>query len=107
MSRDPATMAAGCASHVGYQKERTSRRVWYREPAPPSNPSYEGGFKNSVFSISTFPCAQSLAAQGGTERTSLALSAGGVFSFRGSISPPVGPAPPSKERECDSGGSPS
>jgi hypothetical protein len=44
-------MAAGCANQVGYQNDRISRRAWYREPAPPSNPEYEGGFRNSVFRI--------------------------------------------------------
>ena len=48
-SRLPGTSAAGCASHVGYQNERISRLAWYRDPAPPSNPSYDGGFKNNVF----------------------------------------------------------
>ncbi len=36
------TSAAGCASQVGYQNDAISRFVWYREPAPPSNPSKEG-----------------------------------------------------------------
>src|ERR1035441_7460737 len=43
------TSAAGCASHVGYQKLVTSRRAWEREPGPPSKPSKLGGERNSVF----------------------------------------------------------
>jgi hypothetical protein len=42
------TSAAGWASHVGYQKLVTSRRAWYREPAPPSKPSKEGGARKSA-----------------------------------------------------------
>src|SRR5580698_8823434 len=41
--REPGVSAAGCASQVGYQKEVTSRRAWYRAPAPPSKPSNDGG----------------------------------------------------------------
>src|SRR5580698_8115291 len=41
--REPGVSAAGCASHVGYQNEVTSRRAWYRAPAPPSKPSNDGG----------------------------------------------------------------
>src|SRR5262249_45676688 len=48
-SRLPGTSAAGCPSHVGYQNDRISRFAWYRAPAPPSNPSYDGGFRNNVF----------------------------------------------------------
>src|SRR5579862_4871945 len=49
----PGTHAAGWASQVGYQKERISRRAWYRDPAPPSNPSNDGGLRNRVFFILT------------------------------------------------------
>ena len=47
-SKLSGTIAAGWASHVGYQYERISRVAWYRAPAPPSKPSYEGGFRKSV-----------------------------------------------------------
>src|ERR1700758_3107348 len=47
--RLPSTSAAGWASQVGYQKDRTSRFAWKREPAPPSKPSNEGACRNSVF----------------------------------------------------------
>src|SRR5215813_5813171 len=49
------TRAAGWASQVGYQNERTSRRAWYREPAPPSKPSKDGGFRNKVLFICRLP----------------------------------------------------
>src|SRR5262249_27085318 len=48
MSFEPSTRAVGCASHVGYQKDRTSRRIWYRAPAPPSKPSNDGACRKSV-----------------------------------------------------------
>src|SRR5215469_11252980 len=51
MSLLSGTMAAGWASQVGYQKERTSRRAWNRDPAPPSKPSNDGGFRNKLFFI--------------------------------------------------------
>src|SRR2546421_5323097 len=43
------TRAAGCASQVGYQNDRISRLAWYRAPAPPSNPSNDGGLRKRVF----------------------------------------------------------
>src|SRR5579862_4037048 len=51
ISLDSGTNAAGWASQVGNQNERISRLAWYREPAPPSNPSKEGACKNKVLSI--------------------------------------------------------
>ena len=48
MSLLPGTSAAGWASQVGNQYEVISRFAWYREPAPPSNPSKEGGLRKSV-----------------------------------------------------------
>jgi hypothetical protein len=44
----PGTIAAGCASQVGYQYDRISRLAWYRAPAPPSKPAYDGGLRKSV-----------------------------------------------------------
>src|SRR4029450_9160259 len=41
-------MPAGYASQVGYQNDQTSRFAWYRDPAPPSKSSYEGGLSSSV-----------------------------------------------------------
>src|SRR5258706_10837528 len=51
IKRLSGTRAAGCASQVGYQKDRISLRAWYREPAPPSKPSNEGGFRKRVFIV--------------------------------------------------------
>src|SRR5581483_6335402 len=48
INRLPGISAAGWASQVGYQNDRISRRAWYRAPAPPSKPSYDGGWRNSV-----------------------------------------------------------
>src|SRR5260370_12730390 len=50
----PGTRAAGWASQVGYQYKRISRRAWYRAPAPPSNPSKDGGLRNKVRSMGTW-----------------------------------------------------
>src|SRR5215813_6149396 len=55
MSLLSGTRAAGWASQVGYQNERTSRRAWYRDPAPPSKPSKDGGFRNKVLFIYRLP----------------------------------------------------
>lgn len=54
------TSAAGWASQVGYQNDRISRRAWYREPAPPSNPSNEGGLRNNVFTNFHLLCSCNL-----------------------------------------------
>src|ERR1700735_435844 len=50
----PGTSAAGWASQVGYQNDVTSRFAWYRAPAPPSNPSNDGGLRNRVFTALPF-----------------------------------------------------
>src|SRR3984957_2518653 len=50
----PGTRAAGWASQVGYQYERISRFAWYLAPAPPSKPSKDGGFRNSVRNVGTW-----------------------------------------------------
>src|SRR5262249_55417473 len=65
MSVLSGTSAAGWASHVGYQNERTSRRAWYRDPAPPSNPSKDGGLRNNVFFIADRPPGSRLAGRRG------------------------------------------
>src|SRR5262249_24410142 len=65
MSVLSGTSAAGWASHVGYQDERTSRRAWYRDPAPPSNPSKDGGLRNNVFFIADRPPGSRLAGRRG------------------------------------------
>src|SRR5579884_806771 len=43
------SMPAGYVSHTGYQYDSISLVAGHREPAPPSNLSKLGGFRNSVF----------------------------------------------------------
>src|SRR5277367_4332720 len=47
--RLPGIIPAGYASQTGYQYDSISRVAGQREPAPPSNFSKLGGFKNNVF----------------------------------------------------------
>src|SRR5262245_28674655 len=47
-SRLSGSMPAGYVSHTGYQYDSTSRVAGQREPAPASNPSKLGGFRNNV-----------------------------------------------------------
>src|SRR5580698_6636091 len=47
--RLPSSIPAGYVSQTGYQYDSISRVAGQREPAPPSNFSKLGGFKNNVF----------------------------------------------------------
>src|SRR5271156_1705762 len=47
--RLPGSIPAGYESQTGYQYDSISRVAGQREPAPPSNFSKLGGFRNNVF----------------------------------------------------------
>src|SRR5580658_5273612 len=47
--RLPSSIPAGYVSQTGYQYDSISRVAGQREPAPPSNFSKLGGFRNNVF----------------------------------------------------------
>src|ERR1700677_3742497 len=47
--RLPSSIPAGYESQTGYQYDSISRVAGQRDPAPPSNFSKLGGFKNKVF----------------------------------------------------------
>src|ERR1700675_3226907 len=47
--RLPSSIPAGYESQTGYQYDSISRVAGQREPAPPSNFSKLGGFRNKVF----------------------------------------------------------
>src|SRR4029077_10570044 len=54
--RLPGSIPQGYASQTGYQYDSISRVAGQRDPAPPSNFSKLGGFKNSVFITDGINC---------------------------------------------------